>query len=120
MSEIKQMSLIPRKGEIRLFIALHEVDNMSVMEILNLAQGLGFNPELQCRTWEQDGKTKYGVYAMLHEEQREYDSQLETDYETDKAFELLWNALEPNAHLKVHFSYNLKHGRQSEVEAIAA
>jgi len=112
---IQEMSLHPKRGEIMLYLDLHRIENVSTMEALKLAESFGFTPELRYRTWESDGVQQVGIYALLHYEKRDYDSWLEAEYVTDSAFEELAHRIQPD--LAVHFTYNLKHGRQEELAA---
>ncbi len=116
-NQILEMSLIPAPGEIMLYVSLHDVENMTPYEVLRLAENLGFSPQLRCKTWEHEGNQEYGIYALLHYDRRDYDSALESDYVTDKAFESLSKQIEPDT--AIHFTYRLKQGRviPSEVAA---
>jgi hypothetical protein len=106
---IQEMQLFPKSGEIMLYLSLHDIENMSAFEALKLAESLGFKPELRCRTWIQDDQQQFGIYALLHYEKRDYNSVLEAEYTTDRAFEELAHRIVPD--IAVHFTYKLKHGR---------
>jgi hypothetical protein len=113
--QIQEMQLRPKRGEIMLYISLHHIEPSSRWEALKLAESLGFTPDLRARTWTKDGQQQFGIYALLHYEKRDYDSFLEADYITDRAFEELAHRIVPD--IAVHFTYCLKHGR---VDLIAA
>jgi hypothetical protein len=105
---IPTMSLIPKPGEVMLYISLHEVENLTPVEVLDLARSLGFKPELRTRTWQQEGKTQVGLYAMLYYEQREPNSGLDPDF-LDAELEVLHQQIIPD--VAVRFAYRLKPGR---------
>ena len=105
---IPTMSLIPKPGEVMLYVALHRVLNMTPVELLDFAKSLGFTPELRTRTFDKDGKTQVGVYAMLYYDQRDPASGLEADF-LKAELEALCNRINPDT--AVNFAYNLKQGR---------
>lgn len=109
-SRIQEMQLRPKRGEIMLYLSLHQIDGSRRWEALKLAESLGFTPELRYRTWMMEEVQQVGIYALLHYEKREYDSALESNYVTDAAFEVLAHQIEPD--IAVHFTYCLKHGRE--------
>lgn len=105
---IPTMSVIPKPGEVMLYIALHEVENMTPVEALDFAKSLGFAPELRTLTWQKEGETKVGLYAMLYHDQREFDSALEPDF-LEAELDALWGQISPDT--AVNFAYRLKQGR---------
>ena len=109
LTRIPTMALSPQPGEIMLYLDLHRVENMTPVAALKLAESLGFQPELRTRTWQVDGVTQTGLYALLHYEQREYNAVLEADYPVDAQFEALTEAITPDT--AVHFTYNLQQPR---------
>lgn len=109
-SRIKEMQLRPKRGEIMLYISLHQVENMTSWEALKLAESLGFSPELRYRSWEKNGENQVGIYALLHYEKREFESTLEASYITDAAFETLAQQIKPDT--AVIFTYSLKGDRE--------
>jgi hypothetical protein len=117
MNAILEMPVRLEPGEIMLYLDLHRIENMSAIAALKLAQDLGFNPELRYRYTDQEGDREFGLCAILHREQRPYDSALEIDYVTDPAFETLATEIKPNT--AVHFWYRLKHGRLIPAELVA-
>lgn len=108
-TELKEIELQPSPGQIRLYISLHLVQNMTHFEALKLAESLGFNPEIRYRVWQLFDKHEVGIYAILHEEMRDFNSTLEAEYVTDSAFEELCHKILPDT--AVHFSYCLNGGR---------
>jgi hypothetical protein len=88
---------------------------MTPWEALKLSESLGFTPQLRSRVWLENGEEKAGVYALLHHEQRSYDSVLEASYVTDTQFEELSEAIMPSD--AVRFAYNLKRSRSLEPAA---
>ncbi len=105
---ISTMSLIPKPGEVMLYISLHEIENLTPVEVLDLARSLGFKPELRTRTWQQEGETKVGLYAMLHYERRDPKAGLEPDF-LDTELEALHEQISPG--VAVRFAYRLQQGR---------
>jgi hypothetical protein len=106
---IPTMSLIPKLGEVMLYISLHEVENLTPVEVLDLARSLGFKPELRTRTWQQEGETQVGLYAMLYQEQRDPSSGLDPAF-LDAELEALHQQISPD--VAVRFSYRLQQGRR--------
>ena len=109
LTRIPTMTLSPQPGEIMLYLDLHRVENMTPVAALKLAESLGFQPELRTRTWQVDGVTQTGLYALLHYERRDYNAVLEPDYPVDAQFAALTDAIEPDT--AVHFTYNLRQPR---------
>lgn len=109
-TELREINLQPLPGEIRLYISLHLVQNMTHYDVLKLAESLGFTPEIRYRVWNIFGKAEVGIYAVLHEETRDFNSTLEAEYVTDSAFEELSHRILPDT--AVHFSYRLQGGRE--------
>ncbi|MBV8886105.1 MAG: hypothetical protein JO235_19220 [Chroococcidiopsidaceae cyanobacterium CP_BM_RX_35] len=107
---IPTMSLIPKPGEVMLYVALHRVLNMTPVELLDFAKSLGFTPELRTKTFDKDRKTHVGVYvyAMLYHDQRDPESGLDADFLAAE-LEALCNRISPDT--AVNFAYNLKQGR---------
>jgi hypothetical protein len=105
---IPTMSVIPKPGEVMLYIALHEVENMTPVEVLDFVKSLGFTPELRTLTWQKDSETKVGLYAMLYYDQRQYESELEPDF-LEAELNALWGQISPDT--AVNFAYRLKQGR---------
>lgn len=109
INQLKEMPRAAAPGEILLFIDLHQVENMTSAEVFKLAESLGFPvKELRYRALSEG----MGLYAILHHEQRDPNSLLESNYVTDEAFEELSQRIEP--HFAVHFRYSLKRGREIE------
>ncbi len=106
---IPTMSVIPKPGEVMLYVALHEVENMNPIEVLEFAKSIGFTPELRTLTWQKDEETKVGLYAMLYYDQRDYDSGLEPDF-LDLELDALWQRISPDT--AVNFAYRLKQVRK--------
>jgi hypothetical protein len=106
---IPTMSVIPKPGEVMLYVALHEVENMTPVEVLDFAKSLGFTPELRTLTWQKDIETKVGLYAMLYYDHRQYDSGLEPDF-LETELDALWGQISPDT--AVNFAYRLKQGRR--------
>jgi hypothetical protein len=113
---MKLMPIRPQPGEILLYLSLDEIENMTVLEALTLADSLGFKPEMRYSTWMEDGEEKAELYALLHYEKRDYESSLEADYFSAEQ-EILATRIKPTS--AIHFSYCLKHGREM-AESIAA
>lgn len=103
------MPIRPKPGEIFLYLSLDEIENMTTLEALTLADSLGFNPEMRYRTWMEDGQQKAELCALLHYEKRDYESSLEMDYLSIEQ-EVLATRIQPN--MAVRFSYCLKYGRE--------
>lgn len=108
-TELKEMDLKPLPGQIRLYISLHLVQNLTHSQVLELCETLGFKPEIRHRVWNLCGNYEVGIYAVLHEEMRDFESTLEAEYVTDSAFEELCYRIVPDT--AVHFSHCLKGGR---------
>ncbi len=108
-SQIQEMPLTLKPGEIMLYLDLHRIENISPIDAIKLAESLGFEPQLRYRTWQSDDSTQVGIYALLHYEQRDYNSELEANYATDEQFETLAAQIVPDT--AVHFTYRLKEGR---------
>jgi hypothetical protein len=113
---MKAMPIRPQPGEILLYLSLDEIENMTVLEALTLADSLGFKPEMRYSTWMEDGEEKAELYALLHYEKRDYESSLEADYFSVEQ-EVLATRIQPS--IAVRFSYSLKYGREM-AESIAA
>jgi len=109
VEQLKEMELRTLPGEIRLYLSLHLIQNMTIFDALKLAESLGFTPDIRYRTWNFNGRPEIGLYAVLHEEKRDFNSVLEPNYVTDEAFERLCSAILPDT--AVHFGYCLKDGR---------
>lgn len=102
---IPTMSLIPQPGEVMLYVALHRVENMTPVKVLEFAKSLGFTPELRTRTYTKDGETKVGLYAMLYHDQRNLKSALEADF-LEVELETMCARISPDT--AVSFAYNLR------------
>jgi hypothetical protein len=117
MNLLLPMPVCLEPGEIMLYLDLHRIENMSVLDALKLAETLGLTPQLRYRLLDRDADQTMGLYALLHYEKRPFESVLEADYVTDSAFEALTNQIQPDT--AVHFTYRLKHGRAG-AESLAA
>jgi hypothetical protein len=94
-SQIAEMPIIPKSGEIMLYLSLNEITNMTPWDALKLAESLGFKLQLRYRAWQEDGVQKVGIYALLHYEQRDFDSALEPNY-LERELEALWTQIQPS------------------------
>jgi hypothetical protein len=108
-SRVAEMPIIPKRGEIMLYLSLSEIENMTPWEALKLAESLDFKPELGYRVWQENSVQQVGIYALLHYEQRDFDSGLEPDY-LERELEVLWT-IQPS--IAIHFAYSLGQGRQT-------
>lgn len=111
---IPTMSVIPKPGEVMLYISLHRVDNMKPFEVLEFAKSLGFTPEIRTKTYTQDGITQVGLYALLYQALRDPDSGLAENF-LEAELEALWTHVSPVT--AVNFAYNLKQGRLTAAQS---
>lgn len=85
-----EMPIVPKPGEVFLYVCLSEVKNMTVAETLTLLQEMGYSPELRYRQSKEDGKVS--LYALLKHEQHAADFFIDSDHDSDHMADE-WEAL---------------------------
>lgn len=105
-----------QKGEYRIYLDLTKLGDKA-FEVLQLAASLGFDkPEFVTDPTYSGGDLDGHVFAILFREFHSYEADPEVlfEYLEDKKIDL-WEACEPDAHLKFHVSYRFA----KRLEAVA-
>lgn len=110
VNQMKEMTIGLAPGEILFYLDLHAITSHTPAEVFKLAESLGF-PVKEIRYRVLDDGT-VGLYAILHQEQRDPAGMLEWNYICNEVHYELWNAIQPE--LTVHLRYRLEGGREVE------
>jgi hypothetical protein len=87
-----EMPIIPKPGEVFLYVSLSEVKNMTVTETIAMLEEMGYSPELRYRQSKEDGAVS--IYALLKHEQYDPDS-IEGFYPLHSEWETLARKIKP-------------------------
>ncbi|NJL42042.1 MAG: acyl carrier protein [Leptolyngbyaceae cyanobacterium RM2_2_4] len=87
------LPIVPKPGEVFLYVCLSEIQNMTVTEALSLFEKMGYAPELRYRQSKSDNKVS--LYALLKHERHDPESLIDSDYLADE-WEALVQQIEPD------------------------